>query len=1022
MRVIRRLHGPPRTLAGELLRTALVDRLADRWDVAVTTVVAGPGFGKSTVLAQAIRQHAVRPRGIESWVTCEPGDEDARRLSAAICHAFGVYTPVAGPLDAAVEALRACSPIESCLILDDLHELPPGSSGQRLVTDLVARLPAGAHLVLCGRRTPAVPLARLHAADQVRRLGQADLAFSGPELDVIAGRAGRPVAEVAGLGGWPALVRLTLAAPAGVARDFLWEEVVSALTATEREVLAGLAVLGAADAATLTALAGVPADLDALAVRVPLVSRFVSRSGEQEARAHPLWSDALVRVLPAGRVAELRTRAAGLLLDRGDALRAGTIALAAGDADLLDRAATALVAETLATFPRDTGERWLAAAPAAGRGRPGLLLLAAATRYADRAGDVGVDELLDAAEAAARQAGDADAETAAVCLATIAAHARGDENRLVELYQRAIELPGADRLPTLRMLISGVRAAMFELFGSLDEALAMVESMSPDDVGQQPGKVVVRFHVYLLLLAGRADEAAEVAQRHLSDAPYAHVRRMPSFALWMAGRPAELLRERGRPDPLHLPEADANDRYRFNFLAFAAVVAASIGDRVALRHSADQLDASGLGADTRDAAMLATAAAAKAILDGDEPAARAAIEEFVADHPLDDPVASVHLRRFLAYGYVLSPECRRRWDADPLGPAHERVRAAARLLVAARAGRLTAIDPVTPETILVAYPLPWSAELAAHAEAAGLPAGRRLVRWLADHVGPAVHEVLRVLAEEPGTATAARRLLAAVPATPAARTRIEVLGPLRLLVDGVAAHPPQLRRRRVRELLALLALHGELDRARATDLLWPGLDPPAAARNLRVTLAYLRRVLEPGQLSGDRDRIRLSVSPTLQVDLAELREHLDEARRANARGEPAAAGLDLAAAVDLWRGEPLADLSGIPALVAPRTAILAELTEAALTLGERRLAEGATAAARDLAERVLAAEPYAERALRLVLAAETQRRDPAALDDAIRRVRDALAALGLPPEPATQVVLRQAHLTAGGARGLRPAR
>lgn len=44
-------------------------------------------------------------------------------------------------------------------ILDDLHELPPKSSSHRLVAELVRHLPAGAHLVLCGRSIPPVPLA-----------------------------------------------------------------------------------------------------------------------------------------------------------------------------------------------------------------------------------------------------------------------------------------------------------------------------------------------------------------------------------------------------------------------------------------------------------------------------------------------------------------------------------------------------------------------------------------------------------------------------------------------------------------------------------------------------------------------------------------------------------------------------------------------------------------------------------------------------------------------------------------------
>jgi DNA-binding SARP family transcriptional activator len=96
-----------------------------------------------------------------------------------------------------------------------------------------------------------------------------------------------------------------------------------------------------------------------------------------------------------------------------------------------------------------------------------------------------------------------------------------------------------------------------------------------------------------------------------------------------------------------------------------------------------------------------------------------------------------------------------------------------------------------------------------------------------------------------------------------------------------------------------------MDRARVMDLLWPGLDPEAAARNLRVTLTYLRRVLDPDHLRCDRTRVRLIRSKALTIDLAELHDHLDEARQARRRGDPAAADAALAAAVALWRGEPL---------------------------------------------------------------------------------------------------------------------
>src|SRR5690242_16132215 len=79
----------PRVLDVELPRLRLVRMLEGRWDRAVTLLVAGPGFGKTTVLAQAVRAHQVAPRGIDVWVSCEAAYEDpaclARALLGAIC-------------------------------------------------------------------------------------------------------------------------------------------------------------------------------------------------------------------------------------------------------------------------------------------------------------------------------------------------------------------------------------------------------------------------------------------------------------------------------------------------------------------------------------------------------------------------------------------------------------------------------------------------------------------------------------------------------------------------------------------------------------------------------------------------------------------------------------------------------------------------------------------------------------------------------------------------------------------------
>jgi LuxR family transcriptional regulator, maltose regulon positive regulatory protein len=1016
----RRIDGPPRAVAQELARTSLIQRLGVRWLVPVTAVVAGAGFGKSTMLAQTARLHLANPCGVEAWVTCEPGDEDARRLSATICAALAAPDPAGCPVEAVVEALRAVSPLETCLILDDLHELPTGSSGHRLVGELIRRLPARAHLVLAGRRLPPLPLARLRAADQLAEFGEADLGFGPAELTALARRAGRPPELVAGLGGWPALVRLALVAPIGVAREYLWDEVVSGLTGDERQSLLALAVLGSADAATLSALVAAPVDVAALADRVPLVELL----SDELARAHPLWTDALLRMLPADEVTAMRTKAGDLLLRRGDALRAGAIAVGAGDLQLLDRAGTALVLATLATFPHDTGTRWLAGVSKADRrDRPGLLLLDAATRQALRAGDALVDRLVDEAAEAAHRAGDPNAEAAALSLAAIAAHARGAPDRLFAVYQRAVAHPAADRQPALRLLTAGVHAAMAELCGDIDAGLAALEPVCDTPAAAQPASPVTRFHIHLLLLAGRADEAAVMAEARLSRSPYANVRRLPPFARWMAGQPGDLLRAAGATDLPVAPDADTNARFRYNFLTFGVVVAASLGHHDGLRRLWRQLNESGAGADTRDAADLTVAAMARAIAEHDEPSAVALLDGFLAEHPLADPVAAVRLRRFLAYGYVLSVDARRVWDSQPLGPAHQRVRAAARQLVAAREGRLGRADRlVEPETVLTAFPLPWSIELATRAEAAGAAGGPELLQWLTDRLGAGAREELRLLAGSPPGTTpdAARRLLVTMPEVPSCGTRIEVLGPLRVLVDGQPVQPPELRRNRVRQLLALLAVHGQLHRERLLGLLWPDLDQSAAARNLRVTLTYLRRVLEPRRGAGepgyhlriDRDTVRLAASGTLRTDLCDLREHLAAVRESTSAGCHGTVEDRLAAIVALWRGDPLSDLADVPGQAAEVSSVAAALAGAALMLGERRLAEGDVGPALHLAERALANGPYDERCLRLVLACELHRRDPAAIDRAVRRVCDALSALRTTGEPATAMLLRQARLGA----------
>ena len=200
-------------------------RLAVRWTKPLTLVVAGPGFGKSTALAQAVRGHALEPAGVEGWVACHPGHEQAEDLAAALLAALGCVPRCEDPLTDVLEAFRHHSPLDVCVIVDDVHEIPAGSSSARLLGDIVRGLPANAHLVLAGRSVPALPLARLRAADRLGEITQHDLVFTPSEGARLAARLGCDSRDADRYGGWPALVRLALAMQERASVDYLREEV-----------------------------------------------------------------------------------------------------------------------------------------------------------------------------------------------------------------------------------------------------------------------------------------------------------------------------------------------------------------------------------------------------------------------------------------------------------------------------------------------------------------------------------------------------------------------------------------------------------------------------------------------------------------------------------------------------------------------------------------------------------------------------------------------------------------------------
>jgi DNA-binding SARP family transcriptional activator len=158
-----------------------------------------------------------------------------------------------------------------------------------------------------------------------------------------------------------------------------------------------------------------------------------------------------------------------------------------------------------------------------------------------------------------------------------------------------------------------------------------------------------------------------------------------------------------------------------------------------------------------------------------------------------------------------------------------------------------------------------------------------------------------------------------------------ILGPLEVVENGL---PLPLGSRKQRALLALLVLHaGEVvSRDRLIDDLWHGDPPAAAATTLRSHVSRLRASLGATRLLSRPPGYGLVVGPD-ELDAARCERLLADGRHALAEGRAAQAAEVLRAALGLWRGPPLLDVTYAPFA----QGAIGRLEELRLTLLEERI-------------------------------------------------------------------------------------
>jgi LuxR family maltose regulon positive regulatory protein len=217
---------PPPVRSGTIRRTSLIERLTRDDSRPIVSVVAPPGYGKTTLLSYWAGRNS-RPF---AWVSVDEQDNDPRVLLSYVAKALNAVQPVG---ERVFEALA--SPVSSVpgsvvprlgsafwsmtapvvLVLDDVHLLHNRECRDALSV-LADHVPGGSQLVLAGRNEPPLRIARLRAEGRVLEIGPGDLMLSHEEAALLLRSAEVTLGEddVAALHqrteGWP--VGLYLAA------------------------------------------------------------------------------------------------------------------------------------------------------------------------------------------------------------------------------------------------------------------------------------------------------------------------------------------------------------------------------------------------------------------------------------------------------------------------------------------------------------------------------------------------------------------------------------------------------------------------------------------------------------------------------------------------------------------------------------------------------------------------------------------------------------------------------------------
>ena len=176
---------------GTVPRSQLIERLRRNDPCPIVTVVAPPGYGKTTLLSQ----WAERNSQAFAWVSVDEADNDPKVLLSYVAESLDAIEPIGGRVFDALASPASSVPgsvvprlgsafsamtSPVALVLDDVHVLRNRECRSALSV-LADHVPAGSRLVLAGRAEPPLRIARLRAEGKILEIGPGDLSLTPEE-------------------------------------------------------------------------------------------------------------------------------------------------------------------------------------------------------------------------------------------------------------------------------------------------------------------------------------------------------------------------------------------------------------------------------------------------------------------------------------------------------------------------------------------------------------------------------------------------------------------------------------------------------------------------------------------------------------------------------------------------------------------------------------------------------------------------------------------------------------------------